>query len=420
MTLWKTSLFTAIATLATLCSSFVVAKFIAIFAGAAAFGLFGQFMSFVSILQVGSGGVVQTGVVKYIAEYRDSEKDKNSIINTATSLVTVFSIVSGVIVAIFSKQLSELVLGTSSYYWLFICFGLTLYGYVLNQLVRSIFNGLNKMKEYALFSIVSSIVTVIIIPVLAYFYQTNGVLLGFVLGQLCLFFVVLLFARLSKIKLFLLSINLRNPWTKKLLLFSIMSVVCALSLPLAQIYLRNYVANHSSWTDVGYWQAMLRVSDAYLMLITTVISTYALPKYSSIRCNRELRKEVFYLLKTIVPIVFFMALTMYLLRHFIILILFSKEFMPMEQLFTFQMLGDVIKIGAWIIANVFLARASVKLFISLEMGFTLSFVAISILFFNMYGLIGLTIAFFVNYILYFIVCLYCFIQQTQINKGMIK
>lgn len=416
MNLWKTSFFTTIATVTTLASSFVVAKFIAIFAGAAAFGLFGQFMSFVSVLQIGSGGVVQTGVVKYIAEYKESESDKNIIINTATSLVTVFSIISGVIVAIFSKQLSQLVLGTPTYYWLFMCFGLTLYGYVLNQLIRSVFNGLNKMKQYALFSITSSIISVVMIPILAYFYQTDGVLLGFVLGQLCMFFVVLIFAKISKIKLFLLSINLKNPWTKKLLIFSVMSVICALCLPLAQMFLRNYVAEHSSWTDVGYWQAMLRISDAYLMLITTVISTYALPKYSAIKCNKALRKEVFYLLKRIVPIVFIMALCIYLLRHMIIVVVFSKDFIQMENLFAFQMMGDVLKIASWVIANTFLARATVRLFISLEVGFTLSFVVMSILFFNIFGLVGLTIGFCVNYILYFIICLVVFLIKFKVEK----
>ena len=416
MNLWKTSFFTTIATVATLASSFVVAKFIAIFAGAAAFGLFGQFMSFISVLQVGSGGIVQTGVVKYVAEYKDDQESKDSIISTATSLVTVFSLVSGVIVAVLSKQLSELVLGDASYYWLFICFGLTLYGYVMNRLVRSIFNGLNKMREYALFSITSSVISLAVIPVLAYFYQTNGVLLGFVLGQLLMFFVVLLFAKLIKIKLFLLQINLRNPWTKKLLLFSVMSVVCALCLPVAQLFLRNYVSDHSSWTEVGYWQAMLRISDAYLMLITTVISTYALPKYSGISCNNELRKEVFYLLKRIVPIVFFMALCIYLLRHIIIVVLFSKDFSQMENLFAFQMMGDVLKVASWVIANTFLARASIKMFSSLELGFTLSFVAMSILFLNMFGLVGLTVGFFVNYILYFIACLLVFLYKFRDNE----
>ncbi|APC91106.1 MULTISPECIES: O-antigen translocase [Francisella] len=413
MNLWKTSFFTIIATLATLVSTFVVAKFIAIFAGAAAFGLFGQFISFVNIMQIGSGGIVQTGVVKYIAEYKNDENSKDRIISTATSLVTVFSLVSGVIVAIFSQQLSQLVLGTSSYYWLFICFGLTLYGYVMSQLIRSIFNGLNKMKEYATFSVISSIISVLVIPILAYFYQTNGVLLGFVLGQALLFIVVLIFTKITKIKLFLLEIKLRNPWTKKLLIFSIMSVVSGLSLPLAQIFLRNYVAEHSNWTDVGYWQAILRISDAYLLLITTVISTYALPKYSSVKCNQELRKEVFYLLKVIVPIVFFMALCIYLLRHLVIVILFSKSFMPMENLFHFQLLGDVIKIAAWIVANTFLAKAAVKIFIVLEIGFTLSFVVLSIIFFNMYGLHGLTIGFFVNYIMYFTTCLIIFLYKFR-------
>lgn len=47
MNLWETSFFTTIATVATLASSFVVARFIEIFA---AFVIFGQLMSFICLI----------------------------------------------------------------------------------------------------------------------------------------------------------------------------------------------------------------------------------------------------------------------------------------------------------------------------------------------------------------------------------
>ncbi|MCD8542820.1 MAG: O-antigen translocase, partial [Gammaproteobacteria bacterium] len=65
MTFWTTSFWAAIATVSRLTSQFVMAKLIALFAGPAAFGLIGQFQSFASMVQLGSGGIVNAGVVKY-------------------------------------------------------------------------------------------------------------------------------------------------------------------------------------------------------------------------------------------------------------------------------------------------------------------------------------------------------------------
>ena len=59
-----------IATGSRLLSQFVVAKLIAVFAGAATFGIFGQFLSFISLVHLGSGGVVNGGVIKYVSEYQ--------------------------------------------------------------------------------------------------------------------------------------------------------------------------------------------------------------------------------------------------------------------------------------------------------------------------------------------------------------
>ena len=69
MTFWRTSFWALIATISRLLSQFVVAKLIAIFAGAATFGILGQFQSFVSLVQLGSGGIVNGGVTKYASNF---------------------------------------------------------------------------------------------------------------------------------------------------------------------------------------------------------------------------------------------------------------------------------------------------------------------------------------------------------------
>lgn len=74
----------------------------------------------------------------------------------------------------------------------------------------------------------------------------------------------------------------------------------------------------------------------------------------------------------------------------------------MAELFLYQLIGDVIKIAAWLLGYIMVAKAITKLFIFSEIFFVWSFVGFVVLFVNMYGLIGVTIAFLVNYLIYMI------------------
>ncbi len=44
----------------------------------------------------------------------------------------------------------------------------------------------------------------------------------------------------------------------------------------------------------------------------------------------------------------------------IINILFSPQFLPMLYLFKYQLIGDVLKIGSWLLAYLMLAKAMTK------------------------------------------------------------
>ncbi len=104
----------------------------------------------------------------------------------------------------------------------------------------------------------------------------------------------------------------------------------------------------------------------------------------------------------ILPAIVALAGGIFIFKHEIILILFSKAFLPMEPLFLFQLLGDIFKIGSWLIAMNMLAKSQTKLFIGSEIIFSSTFVGFSILFIHFYGLLGTTIAFALNYALYWL------------------
>lgn len=199
----------------------------------------------------------------------------------------------------------------------------------------------------------------------------------------------------------------------KLSKYSLMAITSALTVPVSHLIIRNYISESLSWDDAGYWQGIWYISTMYLMVITTSLSVYYLPRLSEIQDNNELKKEIFNGYKIIIPIVTVMSIFIFLLKEYIILIAFSDKFMPMMELFAWQLIGDVIKIASWLLAYLMLAKAMTKIFIYTEIVFSTLFVLLSILFVNNFGLIGITYAFSLNYFLYLVVMIFIFRKRFK-------
>ena len=107
---------------------------------------------------------------------------------------------------------------------------------------------------------------------------------------------------------------------------------------------------------------------------------------------------------------------MYLLRDLVIKILFTEDFTAMEQLFGWQMLGNTLKIGSWILAYIMLGKAMARLFIFTEVVFSALFVVSVIFYTHFFGLVGVSMAYASNYAIYWIVMF--FLIRKYIGEAM--
>lgn len=148
---------------------------------------------------------------------------------------------------------------------------------------------------------------------------------------------------------------------------------------------------------------MWRLSAAYLMLVTTTLSLYYLPKLSELKDPKEIKAEILQGYKIILPVAAACGLVIYLLRDFIIGVLFASDFIPMRDLFAWQMVGDTLKIGSWILAYLMLGQALVKMFIVTEVIFAFGFYGFTYFLTPSFGLQAPVIAHAANYGLYCIV-----------------
>lgn len=407
MTLIKTSLLSFIATVVKLLAGLVINKAIALYVGPSGLAIIGQFQNMLQLAMTASQGSINAGVTKYTAEIGNNDEELSALLSTAFKISVVCSLIVAVLLIIFSDYGATNFLNNSEFRFIFILFGFAIIFCTLNSLLLSIINGLKEVSIFISINVIQSIYSLIFTTILIYFFGLKGALIALVTNQSIVFFVLLWILRrhpVIKFKLFKAKFN--SIFARKLGKFALMGATSAILGPVSHLIIRNHLGETFGWESAGYWQAIWYVSSMYLMVVTTSLSIYYLPRLSEINNNGELKREIFNGYKIILPIVCFLAIVMFLLKDFIIFILFSDSFVPMRELFLWQLVGDVLKITSWLLAYIMLAKAMTKSFIISELLASCSFVLLTILFTNIYGLIGVTYAFSLNYLLYLFLVLF--------------
>lgn len=387
----------------------MINKVLAIYVGPSGLAVVGQLQNFNSIVMVFANGAISNGVVKYTAEYKEDIGQKSKFFSTAIVITLSCSIIVGVFLNLSASYLSVLILKSDEYSSVFIIFGFTIVLFALNTLLMSILNGQKEIKKYVIVNIISSLFSLGLTSLLIVNFGLIGVLYALVVNQSVIFFVTLAFVlKTSWFKLEYFKQNVDKKSLIKLGKYSAMALTSALTVPVSHLILLNYIGENLSLDDAGYWQGVWYISTMYLMIITTSLSIYYLPRLSEIKDNRELREEILSGYKIILPVVTVLALGIYLFRELAIEIAFTQKFMPMMDLFKWQLIGDVIKIASWLLGYVILSKAMTRVFIYTEIGFSVLFVMLSIVFIDSFGLIGITYAFSLNYFLYLIMMILIF------------
>lgn len=397
---------TSISTLVKMCTGLVCVKIVASIIGPAGVALVGQLNNFAMIAMSFSSGGINSGITKYIAEYREDNSMVAQLLSNALRITAICSAICAVVLIVFHRYISQLVMLSADYGYVFVIFGITILLYALNNMLISIVNGYKEFRRFVYINIANSIIGVIFTVALVMFWQLKGALISAVTFQSIMLFVTLWMLRGTPwldLKFFKEKFN--RVIAGKYFRYALMTLTTALTVPIVQMLLRGYVMAEISPIEAGWWEGMQRISNMYLMVITTSFSVYYLPRLSEITDAKELRHEIIKSYKVIVPILLLGFSLIYIMRFFVIKLLFTPDFMPMSHLFAWQLAGDFFKICSWLIAYLMVAKAMLKMFIITEIIFSVNRLVISLLLVNINGIIGLTQGYLIDYILYMVVIL---------------
>ena len=379
-------------------------KIIAIYTGPAGVAIIGQMTNAMNLLVPFSNGGIGNGVVKYLSEYQSLEHDGKirRLINTTLSVTLLTSAVIAVLIGLFSNRVSVYLFGDLSYGWIFVTVALSLPVIALGHTLLCMINGFKRIKAFAAIGALNSILSVVLAYFLTIPLGLKGALISIVVTHISLFFLSSYFIMATdkpvrgRIKL-----HIDCETIKKLSKFGFMGLVSAAVVPISHIAIRTFIMKSFSVAQAGHWQGMWRISDTYLSAILLPLSIYYLPRLSGIQQIDELKKEISITFVFSISLALILSVIVYIFRDWIIALLFTDDFREMKILFPFQLMGNVVKVGAWSIGMLMWAKSMTRLFIVTEVFFSSSFVLFSIYFLNTYAMIGVTYAYLLNQIIYF-------------------
>ena len=283
----------------------------------------------------------------------------------------------------------------------------------------NIINGMQQYKLYVELSIISSIVCLLLSVALVYFVQLKGALINTVINQSVLFFINIGIIKIKKIKMLDRKIfdYFSFSHLKKLLAYSLMSVISLLALPSIQLFLRSFIMDEFGIVTAGCWEGMNKLSNMYLTIITSSLGVYYLPKLSSLKTNMEIKQEILSCFKLLCPLMIIGFSLIFIMRGFLTTLLFSESFTDMNNFFIYQLIGDFFKITSWLLAYVMVARAWIFVSIVSELFFDLIYVGLSYVLAKIFGMgiNGVMLSYTIYYFLYLLFTI-AYVWIVKLNK----
>ena len=383
----------------------ITSKILAIFVGPSGMALVGNFRNFLTTIESVSTLGFQNGIVKYVVEAKDHNAQLKKIITTVSISLILISLILSSILFYFSKDLNAYIFGNSFEYSLvFRALALVLPWYAISIFFISVINGLGRFKRVIYINIIGNSIGLLVSILMILEYKTLGALLSIVIAPSLLFFVTFYF--ISKEFEFLKTISLESfdfKIIKKLASYSLMALVSSVLGPLVFLAIRKNVIDTVGIEQAGFWETMTRVSNYYLMFISTILTVYFFPKLALAK-DRLASKKVFWsYYKGIMPLFMIVLVVIYFGRELLIQLLFTKDFLEVSALFLWQLVGDFFKAGSLILGYQFFAKKLTMAFIITEISSLFMMYVFSIYFVALFGIEGLVIAHAMTYFIYWIV-----------------
>lgn len=384
-------------------------KAAAILIGTNGSGNLSLFLSTVTILITFTSFGLSFSTIKYISiSYSNILNNTafNRSLYIARRLVFYTGILGMSLCLFFSKTLSILIFGDSSYTISFILLSFTI-------LIQSIINGeiailqgIQEIKTLAKSNLFSAIIGLIFTVSLFFLFKLNGIIPSIIITAIAGLIIFKYNTRFIKTQS--LKLSFKEVMFSGYEMFKLGTTIMTTNLFLAIVgfLTQLYIKNNSSLELVGIYSAGLSLISGYVGLIFTAMTSEFFPRLSSNsdnipKMNKMVNEQAEFSILVICPILVIMLVSLPL----VIPILFTRSFLPAISFLQFSILGVAFQTAHWPIGILIASRGKLKFYFYVVMLLHLISLIANILFFKYFNLLGLGYAFLLTHIVVLIIAM---------------
>ncbi len=380
-------------------------KFVAVLLGPEGMGIVGLLRSTIQIITQLTNMGLGVSAVKNVAASNaiDNQEHIATTVTVLRRLVWITGLLGLFITFFTAPWLSQLTFGnddfTIAFRWLSVTF---LIGQISSgQMV--VLQGLRKLQYLAKASIIGSVIGLLITIPIYYIWGIDGIVPVMLITSL--FTLLLSFYFSNKIKIERIRVSNEKTFKegKEMISMGVMISLGGLLTVLEAYLVRIYISNTGTLADVGLYNAGFVIIGTYVGMIFTAMGTDYYPRLSGVvsdklKMNTTVNQQTEIALLILAPI-----LTVFLIFiNWMVIILYSNEFLPMTDMIHWAALGILFKAPTWAIGFIFLAKGDTKRFFWIQLISITYVLVLNILGYKYFGLEGLGVSFLIAFILGFI------------------
>jgi len=380
-------------------------KVLAVLLGPEGIGIIGVYTNTLSFLTTATAFGIGFSAIRDIAQANNTN---NTTEIAKTILVTRrwiwFTGLFGLFVTLaFSPWLSIISFGNRNFTLSFALLSVTLLLAAISSGQSALLRGLRMLKPIAYSSLYGAISGLILSLPLYYFFLEKGIVPSLIITSI----TTLLFSWIysKRVKLERVTMTMKESFRKGMDMARLGTMMTLSNLVsfFSTYLIILFISNIGGLKQTGLYQSAWSLVVVYSNTVLASIAADYYPKLSTInKDNLGMRQIANQQTETLLLLIGPMALLMIVFIPWIIVVLFSKEFLEMVQLASLLLVGLIFHAVTLTIGYIFMAKGDAKNHLINEVGIKTSILPLTIIGYYFMGLIGIGLAYLLSNLISFL------------------
>ncbi len=350
-------------------ATLVLNKLVAIVGGPSAYVVLGQVQNIYQIISSAIFGSGNIAITKHLSDTELSRDKKSKVVDMSYRInLSLASLISIVFMVMYFLSPDGFVFNKNNRI-LYLVLAITCIPLSISTMYLAVFNGIRDIKAFVKSNIVQS--AIVIAGALAV-YKTFGIV-----GMLAIFLVAqplslaYMHGRLPieyRVRLRHISRSNKLNWElfrERFGPYAFVSVVGVALVPITLIAVRHILVDNYSPNTVGLWEAAHRTSQLFMIPLSSILSLYFLPKFSSNK-SLSLVRGLIDNSQFLIAYLFIGVFVIFFFDNVILEILYSSEFLAASALLKIYIMGSVVYFLTMVIQYYYLAHSSYLKYVVFE------------------------------------------------------